>query len=69
MLDDVDSNEGFEKPALGKPRVKNYSEHKKLDKYSSPLDITEIVKTQIKAKMGRMIVSGIRTLTLREISN
>ena len=69
MLDDVDSDEENEKPALGEPRVKNYGEHKMLDKHSGPPDITEIVKAQIKAKMGRMIVSGMRTSTLREISN
>ncbi|OBT43218.1 hypothetical protein VE00_06389 [Pseudogymnoascus sp. WSF 3629] len=57
MLDDVDSDEEIEKPALGKPRVKNYGEHEMLDKHSGTPDITEIVKAQIKGKMGRMIVS------------
>lgn len=69
MLDNVDSNEEIEKLALGKPRVKNYSEYKMLDKHSSSLDITAIVKAQIKAKMGRIIISSITTLTFREISN
>ncbi|KFY49967.1 hypothetical protein V495_00403 [Pseudogymnoascus sp. VKM F-4514 (FW-929)] len=57
VLDDVDSDKEIEKPALGKSRVKNYGEHEMLDRHSGPPDITEIVKAQIKAKMGRMIVS------------
>jgi hypothetical protein len=69
MLDDVDSDKEIEKPALGKPRVKNYGEHEMLDKHSGSPDIREIVKEQIKAKMGRMIISGMRTLTLRDISD
>ena len=68
-LDSVDSDEEIEKPALGKPRVKEYGDHKKLDKHSGPPDIKEIFKAQIKAQMGRMIVSGMTTLTLKEISD
>lgn len=70
MLDDVDSSsDETEKPALGKPGVKNYGKHKMLDKHHGTPDITQIVKAQIKAKMGRMIVSGMGILTLRDISD
>lgn len=68
-LDDVDSDKEIEKPGVGKLRVKNYGEHEMLDKHSGPPDITRIVKEQIKAKMGRMIVSGMRMSTLRELSD
>jgi hypothetical protein len=58
MLDDVDSDEDLEKPALGRPKIKNYGAHKKLDKQFGPPDITGIVKAQLKEKMGKMIISG-----------